>query len=124
MTVKHIAARFDREFSALASRVMELGGLVEAQTRMAAQALLACHPSGAQAVVNAEWRVDAVERDIDRDLPSAMGRRQAKATALRLLTAMARSLAANQAVAIGRMSRSCSTWRRWGRRRSFGLLFT
>lgn len=91
MTDKHIATRFDRDFNSLVSRVMALGGLVEAQMRHAVEALLAADACGAQAVVEAELRVDQLELEIDRELLSAFCRRQPKASELRLLTAMGRA---------------------------------
>lgn len=86
----HIASRFDRNINTLVSRVMALGGLVEAQTRHAVEALLAADAEAARAVVQAEMTVDQMEMDIDRDLSSAFGRRQPKAAELRLLTALSR----------------------------------
>lgn len=91
MTDPHIALRFDRNLNALVLRVMELGGLVEAQTRRAVQALMDGDASGAQAVVDTEMLVDQLEVEIDRELSSAYGRRQPKASELRLLTAMTRT---------------------------------
>lgn len=91
MPDEHIAARFDRDFNSLASRVMALGGLVEAQTRQAVQALLTSDLCGAESVVEAERQVDRLELEIDRDLSAAFCRRQPKAAELRLLTAMSRT---------------------------------
>ena len=39
MTEKHLSSQFDAELNRVSARVMELGGLVEAQLRTAVQAL-------------------------------------------------------------------------------------
>lgn len=91
MITKHIAAQFDADFNALASRLMALGGLVEAQTRQAMMALLARDANAAQQVFETELRVDQLEIELDRELSSAFCRRQPKASELRLLTAISRA---------------------------------
>lgn len=91
MAAHHIASRFDRNFNFLIGRVMGLAGLVEDQVRHAIQALMQVDARGAQAVVETELLVDRLELEIDRELSSACGRRQPKATELRLLTAMTRA---------------------------------
>ncbi|NML47459.1 phosphate signaling complex protein PhoU [Ramlibacter sp. G-1-2-2] len=91
MADQHIASRFDRNINVLVLRVMALGGLVEKQARDATRALMAVDVPGAQEVLATEWLVDRLEVEIDRDLSSACGRRQPKASELRLLTAMARA---------------------------------
>src|SRR5262245_34577262 len=111
MTDIHIASRFDRNINALVSPVMALGGLVEAQARPAVEALLAVDAKGAQAVVQAEVLVDRMERQIDRELSDALGRRQPKASELRLLTALTRATsnlerAGDEAERIARVAQS------------------
>jgi phosphate transport system protein len=91
MAEMHIAGRFDRNFNVLVLRVTALGGLVEKQARDAMQALLEVDVSGAQAVVDTESLVDRLEVEIDRELSSAYGRRQPRASELRLLIAMTRA---------------------------------
>ncbi|MEY4140406.1 MAG: hypothetical protein RLZZ371_2588, partial [Pseudomonadota bacterium] len=39
MTEKHLSSQFDSELSAVSTRVMEMGGLVESQIRQAIYAL-------------------------------------------------------------------------------------
>lgn len=93
MPGKHLSARFDSDLSALSSHVLELGGLVEAQTRQAVQALATLDEMAARVVIATETRVNRLELEIDRELNSAIGRRQPKAGELRLLTAMSKATA-------------------------------
>ncbi|HEX7890590.1 MAG TPA: phosphate signaling complex protein PhoU [Ramlibacter sp.] len=93
MPDKHLSARFDNELRVLSSHVLELGGLVEAQTRQAASALACFDEVAARRVIANEVRVNRLEIDIDRELNSAIGRRQPKGEDLRLLTAMSRTTA-------------------------------
>ena len=84
MPEKHLSTQFDSELSAVSSRVMELGGLVESQIRQAIYALSQFSAEVANEVSAAEARVNAMEVDIDRELSSIIARRQPTARDLRL----------------------------------------
>ena len=66
MPEKHLSTQFDSELSAVSSRVMELGGLVESQIRQAIYALSQFSVEVANEVSATEARVNAMEVDIDR----------------------------------------------------------
>ena len=68
MPEKHLSTQFDSELSAVSTRVMELGGLVESQIRNAIYALSQFSAEVANQVTEAEARVNAMEVEIDRDL--------------------------------------------------------
>ena len=93
MPDKHLSSQFDSELNGVSSRVMELGGLVESQIRMAIYALSQFSAESADQVVEAEARVNSMEIDIDRELSSIIARRQPTARDLRLLIAISKTTA-------------------------------
>lgn len=93
MTEKHLSSQFDSELNAVSSRVMELGGMVEAQIHQAVYALQQFDAETADRVMETEHRVNAMEIEIDRDLSSIIARRQPTARDLRLLIAISKTTA-------------------------------
>ncbi|MDD2846109.1 MAG: phosphate signaling complex protein PhoU [Rhodoferax sp.] len=111
MSEKHLSSQFDSELSAVSTRVMELGGLVESQIRQAIYALSQFSVEVADQVTAAEVKVNAMEVDIDRELSSIIARRQPTARDLRLLIAISKATAnlervGDEAEKIARMVRS------------------
>jgi phosphate transport system protein len=93
MSDKHLSSQFDAELSGISTRVLEMGGLVEAQVGQAVYALSHfSHETAAQVLV-AEERVNAMEVAIDGDLWSIIARRQPTARDLRLLVAISKAIA-------------------------------
>lgn len=93
MPDKHLSTQFDSELNGVSSKVMEMGGLVEEQIRLAIQSLSMFSVDAANQVTVAETRVNAMEIDIDRDLSSIIARRQPTARDLRLLIAISKTTA-------------------------------
>ena len=93
MVDKHLSTQFDAELSGISTRVLEMGGLVEAQVAQAVQALGDFNPESADEVLAREGRVNAMEIEIDRDLSTIIARRQPTARDLRLLIAISKSIA-------------------------------
>jgi phosphate transport system protein len=93
MADKHLSTQFDAELNQLSSRVMEMGGLAEAQIRQAIHALADFNEEAARQVVQTEHRVNMMELEIDRDLSSVIARRQPTARDLRLLMAISKTTA-------------------------------
>ncbi|HEV6969048.1 MULTISPECIES: phosphate signaling complex protein PhoU [Roseateles] len=93
MVDKHLSTQFDAELSGISTRVLEMGGLVEAQVAQAVQALSDFSAESADEVLAREGRVNAMEVEIDRDLSSIIARRQPTARDLRLLIAISKSIA-------------------------------
>ncbi len=93
MTEKHLSSQFDAELNRVSARVMELGGLVEAQLRTAVQALTSFSTEAVNQVVATEKRVNALEVEIDHDLSTIIARRQPTARDLRLLIAFSKATA-------------------------------
>ena len=93
MADKHLSTQFDSELNTVSSRVMELGGLAEAQIRLAIYALSQFSAESADQVIATEARVNAMEIEIDRELSSIIARRQPTARDLRLLIAILKTTA-------------------------------
>ncbi len=92
MPDKHLSTQFDAELSAVSTRVLEMGGLVEAQVGQAVHALTHFSAEGAAQVLTQEVRVNTMEMEIDRDLSSIIARRQPTARDLRLLIAISKTI--------------------------------
>ncbi len=92
MTDKHLSTQFDAELSAVSTRVLEMGGMVESQVAQAIYALTHFSGETATQVLEQEQRVNAMEVDIDRELSSIIARRQPTARDLRLLIAVSKTI--------------------------------
>ena len=111
MPEKHLSTQFDSELSAVSTRVMEMGGLVESQIHQAIFALSQFSVEVANQVSATESRVNAMEVDIDSELSSIIARRQPTARDLRLLMAISKTTAnlervGDEAEKIARMVRA------------------
>lgn len=111
MSDKHLSSQFDSELNAVSARVMELGGLVEAQIRQAIAALSQFSLEAAEQVESIEQRVNQMEVDIDHALTTIIARRQPTARDLRLLMAFSKATAnlermGDEATRMARMVRS------------------
>ena len=109
MTDKHLSSQFDHELAGISTRVLEMGGLVESQVAQAVQALVGFDAELAAQVLKQEDRVNTMELEIDRDLSSIIARRQPTARDLRLLIAIAKTIAnlermGDEAARIARMA--------------------
>jgi len=92
MSDKHLSTQFDSELSAISTRVLEMGGLVEAQVAQAIYALTNFSSDTASQVLTQEEKVNQMEMSIDRDLSSIIARRQPTARDLRLLIAVSKTI--------------------------------
>ncbi len=93
MPEKHLSTQFDSELSTVSSRVMEMGGLVEAQVQQAVQALGQFNADEARHVIEMEHRVNQMEVELDHEISSIIARRQPTARDLRLLMAISKATA-------------------------------
>jgi phosphate transport system protein len=93
MSDKHLSTQFDAELSGISSRVLEMGGIVEAQVAQALYALTHFSDETAAQVLRQEERVNRMEIEIDGDLSAIIARRQPTARDLRLLIAVSKSIA-------------------------------
>ena len=92
MSDKHLSSQFDAELGAISTRVLEMGGLVEAQVAQAVHALTQLSREAAARVLAAEARVNAMEIGIDNELWTIIARRQPTARDLRLLIAISKTI--------------------------------
>lgn len=92
MSDKHLSTQFDSELSGISTRVLEMGGLVEAQVAQAMYALANFSNETASQVLAQEDKVNQMELDIDRELSSIIARRQPTARDLRLLIAVSKTI--------------------------------
>lgn len=93
MPDKHLSTQFDSELSSVSSRVMEMGGLVEAQVQQAVQALGQFNAEVARQVIALEKRVNDMDIELDHEISSIIARRQPTARDLRLLMAISKAIA-------------------------------
>jgi phosphate transport system protein len=93
MPDKHLSTQFDSELSSVSSRVMEMGGLVEAQVQQAVQALGQFNAEVARQVIAMEKRVNDMDIELDHEISSIIARRQPTARDLRLLMAISKAIA-------------------------------
>jgi phosphate transport system protein len=92
MPDKHLSTQFDAELSGISTRVLEMGGMVEAQVAQAIYALTNFSSETAAQVIAQEEKVNQMEVDIDRDLSTIIARRQPTARDLRLLIAVSKTI--------------------------------
>ncbi|WP_159913801.1 phosphate signaling complex protein PhoU [Pantoea sp. 18069] len=93
MNEKHLSSQFDAELNRISTRVMELGGMVESQIRLAIYSLAEFSVEAADQVDEAEKQINAMEVEIDHELSSIIARRQPTARDLRLLIAFSKATA-------------------------------
>jgi len=104
----HISQRYNQEIEDIRSRLLAMGGLVEAQLERALSVLHSADAEVAYAVVAGDDAVDALESSIDDLCAEVIARRQPTASDLRLILTATRMAAALERVGdevhrIGRM---------------------
>jgi phosphate transport system protein len=89
---EHTIKQYDQELESLRGRILQMGGLVETQLRMA----IDCFEQGdlrkADEVVDADERVDAEELELGRLIVNLIVRRQPAANDLRLIMGVSRAV--------------------------------
>lgn len=84
----HSSKQYDIELETVRSRVLEMGGLVEAQIQAAINALTSGELQALDAVVAEDHRVNALEVSIDTECSQLIARRQPAAGDLRMVLAV------------------------------------
>ena len=92
MSDKHLSTHFDAELAKVSSKLLEMGGLVEAQVSHALAALINRDIEQAELVISTEPRINSKEVEIDADCANIMARRQPTARDLRLLLAITKTI--------------------------------
>jgi phosphate transport system protein len=79
----HIVSSFDNDLAQLERKVLEMGGLAEAQLRDAMEALVRQDAEAAQSLIGRDTEIDECERKIEASALSIIARRQPMANDLR-----------------------------------------
>jgi phosphate transport system protein len=85
---EHLSKQYDQDLDALRSRVLEMGGLVEAQIGMAIEAYTSGNSALVDQVIENDRRVNGFEVGIDDDCIHIIARRQPAAVDLRTIMAI------------------------------------
>ena len=93
MSSTHLSSQYHAELVRLSTRLLEMGGLVEAQVARAIGLLKRRDPAILPALIEDEHRINAMEREIDEVLSNVIARRQPAARDLRLLMATSKCTA-------------------------------
>ena len=89
---QHISRRFNEELEGVRSRVLHMGGVVEAQLANALKALVNKETALAKEVTKADAVVNSLEVEIDEECARIVARRQPAATDLRLVIAVIKTI--------------------------------
>lgn len=90
---KHISGRFNQELENVRNHVLSMGGLVEQQLSSALDAVSSNDAELAQKVRQNDYKVNAMEVNIDEECTRIIARRQPAASDLRLVIAIAKTIA-------------------------------
>jgi len=109
-TSEHLSKQYDSDLDALRSRVLQMGGLVEAQVLAAIEGFSTGNMELFERVIETELRVNGYEVSIDTDCSHIIVRRQPAATDLRLIMAVIKTVTdlervGDEAEKIARMSK-------------------
>jgi len=106
---RHISKRFNAELEALRTKVLTTGGRVEKQLEDALIALTERNDMLAERVITEDYKINALEVEIDEDCIGILARRQPAASDLRLIMAVIKTITdlermGDEAVRIAKMA--------------------
>jgi phosphate transport system protein len=107
---EHTSKQFDADLEDIRSRVLQMGGLVEAQFMAAIDAFSSGKDDVINRVIDSERRVNANEKEIDDAIVHVVARRQPAASDLRLIMGVSKAVTdleriGDEAEKIARMAR-------------------
>jgi phosphate transport system protein len=89
---EHTSKQFDAELEAVRSRVLQMGGLVESQIRLAVESLISGDVELMNRVIEDDHRVNAMEVEIDESCNHILVRRQPAAGDLRMIMTVIKTI--------------------------------
>ena len=89
---QHISQQFNEELEDVRSKVLQMGGIVEDQLSQSVRALVEGDIETAAAVVENDYRINALDVEIDEECTRIVARRQPAATDLRLVMAVIKTI--------------------------------
>ena len=89
---QHISRQFNEELEDIRNKVLQMGGIVEEQLGRAVKALIEGDTKLAKQVVTDDYRVNALEVEIDEECTRIVARRQPAASDLRLVMAVIKTI--------------------------------
>ena len=88
----HISQQFNTELEDIRNRVLAMGGLVEQQINEAVAALADGDRALAEKVATSDYKINAMEVEIDEECTQVIARRQPAAVDLRMVMAMIKTI--------------------------------
>ncbi len=82
---QHLSSQFDEELNRLRTHVLQMGGLVETQISLAIEAYSTAEISSIKSIIDADRKVNDLEKAIDDDCAHIIAKRQPTASDLRLV---------------------------------------
>ncbi|MBI3902317.1 MAG: phosphate signaling complex protein PhoU [Nitrosomonadales bacterium] len=92
VNTEHTSKQFDAELEAVRARVLQMGGLVESQIKLAVEALIGGDVALMNRVIADDHRVNALEVEIDESCNHIIARRQPAAGDLRMVMAIIKTI--------------------------------
>jgi len=92
VSTEHTSKQFDAELEAVRARVLQMGGLVESQVRLAIEALVNGDVPLMNRIINDDHRVNAMEVEIDESCNQIIARRQPAAGDLRMVMTVIKTI--------------------------------
>jgi phosphate transport system protein len=89
---EHTSKQFDAELEAVRARVLQMGGLVESQIKLAIEALIGGDVAVMNRVIADDHRVNALEVEIDENCNQIIARRQPAAGDLRMVMTVIKTI--------------------------------
>lgn len=106
---QHISQQYNEDLERIVSRVMTMGGLVEQQLEAALDALVNGDQEKGERVVTSDYKINAMEVELDEACTHILARRQPTASDLRLIMAVIKTITdleriGDEAERVGRMA--------------------
>ena len=89
---EHTSKQFDAELEAVRARVLQMGGMVESQIRLAVESLVSGDVALMNQVIEDDHRVNALEVEIDESCNRILVRRQPAAGDLRMVMTVIKTI--------------------------------